>query len=173
MWSEDLIYTLIWNAMWSVGVSFLLLIVFKTWRSLLAWKAKGAAFFSAIFITLFALPLAGGQIMGLYLLGESGSTLLLFAIVIIAIINMVFHHLLKSPTRLVRKVMDKIEGFKMYLATTEKDGLNSIKEPEKTPDSFKKFQPYIIALEVENELGKMFESVLEKAESGGEVYSPG
>lgn len=104
---------------------------------------------------------------------ESGSLLLLFAIVIIEIINIVSHNLLKEPTRLGRKVMDKIEGFKMYLVTAEKDRLNSIKEPEKTPESFEKFQPYTIAFEVENELRKMFESVLEKAESVGEVYSPG
>ena len=169
MGSEDLFFTLIWNAMCSVGVSFLLFTVFKTWRSVLAGKAKGAAFFSAIFITLFAIPFVGGQIMGLYLLWESGSILLIFGIVIIAIINIVFHHLLKAPTRLGRKVMDKIEGFRMYLAAAEKERLNSIKEPEKTPELFKKFLPYAIALDVENEWRKMFESVLEKAESGGEV----
>jgi uncharacterized membrane protein len=170
--SEELIFTLIWNSIWSVGVSVLLFTVFKTWRSVLAGKAKGAAFFGAIFITLFAIPFVGGQIMGLYLLGESGSTLLIIGIVLIAILNIVFHHLLKAPTRLGRKVMDRIEGFKMYLSTAEKDRLNSIKDPEKTPELFEKFLPYAIALDVENEWGKMFESVLEKAKAGGDEYSP-
>jgi uncharacterized membrane protein len=172
MGSEELIFTLVWNTMWGVGVSFLIFTVFKTWRSVLAGKAKGAAILSAIFITLFAIPFVGGQIMGLYLLRESGSILLVVGIVIIIIINIVFHHLLKAPTRLGRKVMDGIEGFKMYLSAAEKDRLNSIKAPEKTPELFEKFLPYAIALDVENEWGKMFESVLEKAKAEGNEYAP-
>ena len=146
--------------------------VFKTWRSALAGKAKGAAFVGAIFITLFAIPFVAGQVLGLFLLSESGSALLILGIVVIAIINIVFHHLLKAPTRLGRKVMDRIEGFKMYLSTAEGDRLNSIKDPEKTPELFEKFLPYAIALDVENEWGKMFESVLASAKTGEEEYSP-
>jgi uncharacterized membrane protein len=172
MGSEELIFTLIWNSIWSVGVSVLLFTVFKTWRSVLAGKAKGAAFVGAIFITLFSIPFVGGQILGLFLLSKSGSALLILGIVLIAIINIVFHHLLKAPTRLGRKVMDRIEGFKMYLSIAEKDRLNSIKDPEKSPELFEKFLPYAIALDVENEWGKMFESVLASAKAGEEEYSP-
>jgi uncharacterized membrane protein len=173
MGSEELVFILIWNSIWSIGVSALLFTVFKTWRAALAGKAKGAAFVGAIFITLFAIPFVGGQVLGFFFLSESGSTLLIVGIVMIAVINIVFHHLLKAPTRLGRKVMDRIEGFKMYLSIAEKDRLNSIKDPEKTPELFEKFLPYAIALDVENEWGKMFEYVLAQAREGEREYSPG
>ena len=99
-----------------------------------------------------------------------GSILLILGLVILVIVNIVFHHLLKAPTKLGREIMDRIEGFKMYLSTAEKERLNSIKEPEKTPELFEMFLPYAIALDVENEWGEKFADVLEKA---GTDYSPG
>ena len=169
--NEDLLFMLIWNLIWSGGVSALLYTVFKSWRTALAGRVKGAALVSAIFITLFAIPFVGGLVLGMYFLSQAGSYLLIIGIVLIMLINIVFHHLLKAPTRLGRKIMDQIEGFKMYLSVAEKDRLNQIKEPEKTPELFEKFLPYAIALDVENEWGKKFESVLDKAIME-ERYSP-
>ena len=169
--NEDLLFMLIWNLFWAGGESTLLYTVFKSWRTALAGRVKGAALVSAIFITLFAIPFVGGLVLGMYFLSQAGSYLLIIGILLIMLINIVFHHLLKAPTRLGRKIMDQIEGFKMYLSVAEKDRLNQIKEPEKTPELFEKFLPYAIALDVENEWGNKFESVLDKAIME-ERYSP-
>ena len=171
--SEDLVFTLIWNVIWSGGVSILLYTVFKTWRTALAGKISGAALVSALFLTLFAVPFVAGLILGLYFLTEAGSFLLIIGIVLVVLLNIIFHHLLKAPTKLGRKIMDQIDGFKMYLSVAEKDRLNTIKEPEITPELFEKFLPYAIALDVENEWGEKFESMLEKAAVDGKSYSPG
>ena len=170
--NAELLFIMFWNVMWSGGVSALLFTVFKSWRTALAGKVKGAALGGAIFITLFSIPFVLGQILGLFFLSQTGSFLLVIAIVMIALINIIFYHLLKAPTKLGRKLMDKIEGFKMYLTVGEQDRLNNIKEPARTPELFEKFLPFAIALDVEIEWGEKFEAVLEKARMGGDGYSP-
>ena len=170
--NEELLFSLIWNLAWGGGVAGLVYAVFKSWRTALAGRVKGAAIVSALFITLFAIPFVGGLVLGMYFLSGAGSYFIVIGVILIILVNIIFHHLLKAPTRLGRKVMDQIEGFKMYLSVAEKDRLNSIKEPEKTPELFEKFLPYAIALDVENEWGKKFESVLEKAAADGSHYSP-
>jgi uncharacterized membrane protein len=170
--NEELLFIMFWNVMWSAVVSALLFTVFKSWRTALAGKVKGAAIGGAIFITLFSIPFVLGQILGLFFLSQTGSFLLVIAIVMIALINIIFHHLLKAPTKLGRKLMDNIDGFKMYLTVGEQDRLNSIKEPARTPELFERFLPYAIALDVENEWGEKFETVLEKARMSADGYSP-
>ncbi len=92
--------------------------------------------------------------------------------------NIVFYHLLKAPTADGRHVMDGIEGFRMYLATAEGDRLNSLQEPERTPELFERYLPYALALDVENRWAERFAGILAKAEtpagggSGSSTYSP-
>ena len=134
--NEELLFIMIWNVMWSGGASALLFTAFKSWRTALAGKVKGAALGGAIFITLFSIPFVLGQILGLFFLSQTGSFLLVIAIVIIALINITFHHLLNAPTKLGRQLMDKIDGFKMYLTIGEQDRLNNIKEHQNYSKSF-------------------------------------
>jgi uncharacterized membrane protein YgcG len=170
--NEELIFIMVWNLFWSIGVSVLLYTAFKSWRTALSGKLKGAAIAGAIFITLFAIPFTIGMFVGLYFLSQVGSVLLIFGILLIVLLNITFHHLLKAPTLLGRKIMDRIEGFKMYLSVAEQERLNSIKEPEKTPELFEKLLPYAVALDVENQWGEKFEDVLQKAGTGDSSYSP-
>jgi uncharacterized membrane protein len=83
-----------------------------------------------------------------------------------------FYHLLKAPTLRGRKVMDQIEGFKMYLSVAEKDRLNLLNPPEKTPELYERYLPYALALDVENEWGEQFAEVLARAQVDGQPYSP-
>ena len=171
--NEDLLFAMIWNTGWSIGVAVLLYTVFKSWRTAFAGRLKGAALASAIFLTLFSIPFVAGQLVGFYFLSESGSYLIIAALILIILMNIIFHHLLKAPTKLGRKLMDDIDGFKLYLSVAEKERLNSIKEPEKTPELFETYLPYAIALDVENEWGEKFESVLKEASAEGSSYRPG
>ncbi len=83
-------------------------------------------------------------------------------IVLIVGTNMLFYHVLKAPSRLGRKVMDHIEGFRLYLSVAEKDRLNFHNPPDVTPEIFEKYLPYAIALDVENEWGAQFERALSR-----------
>jgi uncharacterized membrane protein YgcG len=75
-------------------------------------------------------------------------------------INVVFFFLLKRPTLAGRKIMDEIEGFRMYLGTAEEERLNLLNPPEKTPELFEKYLPYALALDLENEWSEKFSRIL-------------
>lgn len=83
-------------------------------------------------------------------------------IFMVIIINLMFYHLLKAPSRLGRKVMDHIEGFRHYLQVAEKDRMNFHNPPDVTPEVFERYLPYAIALEVENEWGTQFDLALDR-----------
>jgi uncharacterized membrane protein len=93
-------------------------------------------------------------------------------LIIIIVINTVFYHLLKSRTPKGRKLMDQIEGFKLYLMTTENDRFNRLNPPTDTPALYEKYFPYALALDVENEWGKRFETVLQQANTLTQHYQP-
>ncbi|MBI4796816.1 MAG: DUF2207 domain-containing protein, partial [Deltaproteobacteria bacterium] len=91
---------------------------------------------------------------------------------VLVILNFWFYRLLKAPTFTGRKVMDQIEGFKLYLSVAEKERLNMLNPPEKTPELFEKYLPYALALDVENEWSEQFAEVLAQA-GEGRGYTPG
>jgi uncharacterized membrane protein len=78
-------------------------------------------------------------------------------------INILFYQLMRAPTLTGRKILDKIEGFKMYLSIAEKERLNLLNPPDKTPELFEKYLPYAFALDVEQEWSEQFSDVLSKA----------
>jgi uncharacterized membrane protein len=91
---------------------------------------------------------------------------------VLAFLNALFYHLLKAPTLAGRKVMDQIEGFKLYLSVAEKDRLNLLNPPEKTPDLFEKYLPFALALDVENAWSEQFSEVLAQAGTEAQPYTP-
>ena len=172
--SEEQIFILIWVSLWSIGVAFLLLTVFRTWKGVLSkGRGKVTALGSAIFITLFSIPFVLGQILGFYFLAELSSPLMILIIAVIVLVNIIFYHLLKAPTLLGRKIMDKIDGFKMYLGVAEKDRLYSVKEPDRTPELFESFLPFALALGVENKWAEKFSDVLSSIDTESSAYKPG
>jgi hypothetical protein len=114
------------------------------------------------FIVVVWVIVAGGN-----LLGGLGSSLgglridpALVAAISIVVINVVFAVLMRAPTVQGRKVMDQIDGFKMYLETAEKNRLNINGEPPMTISRFEAILPYAIALGVEKPWSEHFEGEL-------------
>jgi uncharacterized membrane protein len=97
---------------------------------------------------------------------------MIICVVAIIGVNILFAWLIKAPTLHGRKIMDEIEGLKMYLSVAEKERLNFLNPPERTPELFEKFLPYAIALGVENEWGDQFTSVFSRLEEQGGQYHP-
>lgn len=95
--------------------------------------------------------------------------LLLFVLIILVAI---FTYLIKAPTKKGRAVMDEIEGFKMYINVAEQKQLDTLHEPQITPERFEALLPYAIALGVENQWGKKFEKALTKSLQEAQNYSP-
>lgn len=171
--SGDQVFSLVWITIWSFVVAFLLITVSRTWKSALSkTKAKFASLTGAIFFTLFSIPFIIGEFAGLYFLSDLSSPLMLASVGLMIGINIIFYSLLKAPTLLGRKIMDEIDGFKLYLGTAEKDRLNSVKEPLKTPELFEEFLPYALALNVENNWAEKFSDIFAEIQKETSAYHP-
>jgi uncharacterized membrane protein YgcG len=167
------IFSLIWLSGWSVACVFLAAMVYQSWQG--AGSGHHLHFgkiFAALASTLFALPFFAGEIFGLSVFAMSVSAPATLAFAGLVFLNALFYYLLKAPTLSGRQIMDQVEGFKMYLSVAEKDRLNMLNPPEKTPELFEKYLPYALALGVENEWSEQFAEVLARAQVDGQPYSP-
>lgn len=79
-----------------------------------------------------------------------------------AALNGIFIYLMKAPTVLGRKIMDQLDGLRLYLQTAEADRLNT-GAPEITMDRFEALLPYAVALDVEKPWAHAFEAALRRA----------
>ena len=162
----------LWLSIWTVGCCVLGFMVFAAWKNVLTsddgkiWGKSGA-----VFITLFSLPFFAGEIFGLGVFASAVSPLATVMLFLIILINALFYHLLKAPTLTGRKIMDQIDGFKLFLSVAEKDRLNFRNPPDKTPELFERYLPYALALGVEQQWSEQFAEVLAAA-SRGDNYSP-
>jgi len=113
--------------------------------------------------TLFVLPFVAAEIVALAALGWSVSVFALSILVALVGINVAFHWLLKAPTSAGRQLLDKIEGFRLFLQAVDEDRLNRLTPPDKTPELFEKYLPYAVALDCEQAWAQQFSAVLENA----------
>jgi uncharacterized membrane protein YgcG len=122
--------------------------------------------FDIIRTLIFGLTFAGGgAYFGLWILFayRQDWTEVLPTAVALAPVAVFAFPLFKKPTQAGRKVMDAIEGFRLYLGVAEEDRLQALYPPKKTPELFERYLPYAIALDVENAWAKRFEGVIENA----------
>ncbi|MDO8907987.1 MAG: DUF2207 domain-containing protein [Pseudohongiella sp.] len=123
----------------------------------------------------YLLPSLAGSalIMLLIVMTNSFVPLVMVFLLLIVVVHGIFAWLLKAPTGEGRKVMDKLEGFKLYLEVAEKDDLNVAHPPELTPELFERFLPFAIALGVEQAWAERFEKVFAQLqETRGVSYQP-
>ena len=169
------LFICLWLSIWSVGVIGLLSQVVNRWKN--AFRNRHGKIVNtggAVFLTLFAIPFVAGQLAGMAILGYSTSILMIFFLLLASFINYLFYHLLKAPTRAGRNILDAIEGFKVFLSATEKDRLNMLNPPQKTPELFEKYLPYALALDIEQQWAEQFADILSGAAEGGAkaAYAP-
>jgi uncharacterized membrane protein len=152
--------------------------VFKLWRQVFSASrslgTKVGSIGAATFMTLFALPFFGAEVFALVTLAQSSPTLALFPIMVAAA-NIIFYHLLKAPTLHGRRLLDRIEGFKLFLSATEKDRLQRlVPAADRTPETYEKYLPYALALGVEQQWTEQFAEVLAAASrpEGATGYHP-
>ncbi len=106
------------------------------------------------------LPLAAMTVVFLYIFSDAVSALIreqgppawpaVASTVALALVNIGFFEWIKAPTPGGRKLLDRIEGFRLYLSVAEGDDLMLRGEPEFNAERFQDYLPYAIALGVEN-----------------------
>ena len=167
----------LWLTIWTIAVSAMVLGALAAWTEVL--RGGHAALINggrALYFTIVALPFLAGEILGLFFLAKVTS--LSFGLFLIAtgVLHGVFVHLMKAPTFAGRRLMDQVEGFKMFLGSVDGDRLNRAAPPQQTPEVFEKFLPYALALDVEQDWANKFSGVLSAAGtapgSSGSAYTP-
>ncbi len=149
---------------------------------------KASLFFMMIWLTGWTFTIYTLMTQGQYLMAaifgvfEVGALVMLATeiasvwvtglLILLLVINIVFFYLIKAPTQSGRKLLDAIEGFKLYLSIAEKERLNTLNPPQQTPALFEKYLPYALALGVDQEWSERFAEILQRAASDGSGYQP-
>ncbi len=168
------VFMSLWLSVWTIGVTLLLKQAALAWQGAIAQHGLRALMKGgrALLLTLFSIPFLFGEIFGCTVLFASLGFYTSIVLVGLAFINVLFYHLLKARTPVGRALMDKIEGFKMFLSAVEKERMNVLYPASKTPELFEKYLPYALALDVEQAWAKQFSDLLSRAEAGGSAYQP-
>lgn len=112
-------------------------------------------------------------VLGLMLLAISAALLLPWFLLVCLSLLLLLYPLLRAYTPAGQKFMQEIEGFKLFLATTETERLKIIgTPPTKTPELYETYLPYAMALGVEKQWTKQFTPVFAKMEAEGHPYTP-
>src|SRR5262249_52877856 len=152
------LFASVWLTGWSFGVYALVSSVIRAWRSARSEGVLG--FGQAGFLTIFSIPFMGGECVGIGLLVWASGVITAAIIASALFVNVLFHHLLKTRTLAGRALLDRVEGFKMFLKTVDADRLQTMSPPpNKTPELFERFLPYALALGVEQAWANQFSEV--------------
>lgn len=138
--------------------------------------SKIFALVALAFIGFVALSTLGLMLLSMWMdLEATHQFPVLIAVGGILLVNLLFFYIMGAPTPLGRKLMDGIEGLRIYLTLAEKDRMNMAGAPTMSPSHFEKLLPYAVALGVEKPWSQTFETWLATAAAGAAAaaYSPG
>jgi uncharacterized membrane protein YgcG len=144
-------------------------------RRILGWLPGGGSIVAGVLYAALGVAILvflGSQIAGL---GNRFPILAAGAVIAIALMNVAFFHLLRAPTAVGRKVMDEIEGFRLYLSVAEAAWMNLPRAPEMSPELFEAYLPFAVALGVEKPWSEAFEEHMARIMPGrdrGSSYRP-
>jgi hypothetical protein len=92
--------------------------------------------------------------------GGGGMPLIVAIAVLMALVVALFAYLVEAPTPAGRKLLDEIEGLKLYLSVAERDELKSMQGPGAPPsldaERYEALLPYAVALDVEEAWTRKF-----------------
>lgn len=158
-----------------IGLPIFALISLFSSRAASISKVAKAFIIPFMFIFIFSggLPMVMGlsELKGMILENFNGVGINIVALglfVPLALISLfLYGYLIKKPTVEKLQLQSDIEGFKMYLEMAEKNRMNLLNPPDRTPEHFEAMLPYAFALGVEHKWSAIFKSILEKA-----AYTP-
>lgn len=161
-----------WVSLWTIACVAIVVQVKNSWK---AARKNKVSILSALFLSFFAIPFLAAEVIVLGILGYYMGVAAIIAIIMIIILNVLFFQWMKAPTELGRRLMDKIEGFSMFLSVAERERIRLTGSPDQNIGLYERYLPYAMALDVENAWNKQFSSQIEKAsvaESSGRGYRP-
>lgn len=151
---------------WLAGTLHITHRAWKSWRNARSISKKiGATLKSVLAIMMIAGTVGGAWI------GRDASEFWIFPLALaVGTTCFAFYYLLKAPTRAGRRLLDKIEGFRLYLDVAEREELDLKHSPTKTSGLFEAYLPYALALDVEQQWAEQFADVLKTTDTA--QYQP-
>jgi uncharacterized membrane protein YgcG len=167
----------VWLSIWSLACAGLVIGSASSWKTAFTAPAsKTLLAGKALMTTLFSLPFLFGEGFGIWMLAKASSIFIPIFLVACVLLHILFHYLLKAPTFAGRRLMDQVDGFKLFLGAVDGDRLNRVMPPDKTPETFEKFLPYALALDLEQAWSQKFSAELGTAgtapSTGSPAYTP-
>lgn len=150
----------IWMSFWTIGVLIMASAGIRGLREGIGSSDKKQILGSIILMIVF-IPFIAVEIVVLIVF--SRNIPILFNIIVILMIGLhaLFFDLLKAPSLAGRRIMDKIEGFRMYLASAERDTISVHEGPPENIDTYEKYLPFAFALDAENKWTARFQAVID------------
>ncbi len=161
----------VWLSIWTFGVIALIASAATAWRSVFRNRPGGtiSTIWGAISMTLFSIPFLLGEVIGTFAFVAMAGPLLLAMVFITAGIDYIFFRLLRAYTPQGRAVLDQIDGFRLYLSVAEKPRIDMLTQPDHTPQTYERYLPYAMALDVEKQWNDCFADVLQAPGASGET----
>lgn len=160
--SGSLVFVYVWGTIWGIGIAVLLNAAWKQWTEFIK-TGQGKTFVSALILTVIAVPMFVMVFGFLFLFSKEIPVLFNVVSGGMIFLHILFYQLMKAPTLEGRRIMDRIEGLKMYIDTAEKDEIQLYNAPPKNILTFEKFLPYAVALDLENKWSAKFRTQIEEA----------
>ncbi len=161
----------LWLSGWSGFTAFLVYTAYVGLREVVRSKSAGTLK-KVIAPVLFSIPFTIFWFVGCAFYGKLAGFHCLAIFLILIAMNIAFYQLMKAPTMKGRKIMDQLEGFRLFLKTAEKERLQQLIPPGKAPEFFEKYLPWAVALDVGNQWGEKFSQYLSEAEPREGGYAP-
>jgi uncharacterized membrane protein len=160
----------VWLSIWTFGVAALAASVTAAWRSTSGIPDSGrrSSVGAAVGLTLFSLPFLLGEVIGIFAFVAMAGSFLLAMLFVTVAIDYTFFRLMRAYTPQGRAVLDEIDGFRLYLGVAEKGRIDMSTPPDHTPETYERYLPYAMALDVEKEWSEKFADVLSSAGAAGE-----
>lgn len=163
------LFLVVWLSIWTFGAAGLAIGAWRAWRDLggIVDAARASV------TTLFAIPFVAAELIVIGVLGYLVGVAPMLVVAAVVATNVAFYQWLKAPTPDGRRLLDEIEGLRLYLGVAERQELESRHrgEPAATLDRFEQLLPYAVALDAAETWARRFEAEIRRAEQAGEVQS--
>lgn len=157
------------QTIWNVGTAVLMMRVYRTWRDL-----KGVTgLIGALLITAFTVPFLIASVVVLGIFGKMIGWVPGLIVVVLGIVNGLFWSWMRAPTLHGRRLLDQIEGLRLYLSVAERDDIEQ-RHGEAPPPTFEEFErllPYAVALDAADTWAERFAAEIEAAAQSGTAQS--
>jgi len=163
------VFLILWLAMWT----YIFISVGKS--TLGAWQRDRSLqqIIVAIVTTLLFVLLGFIEVLCIVLLHIEASSAFAVLIPVMIGLHFLFNRRIKAPTRLGRRLLDELNGFRSYLEVATEEGINFHNPPKKTPELFERFFPYALAFDIERHWVARFASTFQGLKSHEKVaYHP-